>query len=376
MTIASLRRAVTGEERVAADPENSYTLPARYYTDEEIFEREKEAIYYRSWQPVCHISEVPEIGSYVTHSVLDQNIIVVRGRDSELRAFYNVCSHRAHQLLQGSGTTRTIVCRYHAWSYHTDGSLRTARGSENVAGFDRNLFCLKTIQVKVFAGFVFINFDPDAPGLAGQAYGLDAEIRDVVPGLESMVKVAEMRSEIKCNWKVAVDNYLECYHCQTAHPAFSSLVDLDTYRSTICNIHSSHIAERVRPKNRAYAFSPDDPVQRAAFWYLWPFAVFNVYPGRPILSMTAYAPAGPETTSVQFKRYAPSKDLDEQDLARISYSDNVLAPEDFALCESVQRGLHARGYTQGRFIVDRERTEISEHAVHHFHRLVQTALGD
>ena len=182
MTIASLRRAVTGEERVAADPENSYTLPARYYTDEEIFEREKEAIYYRSWQPVCHISEVPEIGSYVTHSVLDQNIIVVRGRDSELRAFYNVCSHRAHQLLQGSGTTRTIVCRYHAWSYHTDGSLRTARGSENVAGFDRNLFCLKTIQVKVFAGFVFINFDPDAPGLAGQAYGLDAEIRDVVPG--------------------------------------------------------------------------------------------------------------------------------------------------------------------------------------------------
>ena len=247
MTIADLRRAVTGEERVAADPENSYTLPARYYMDEEIFEREKEAICYRSWQPVCHVSELQEIGSYVTHSLLDQNIMVVRGRDSQLRAFYNVCSHRAHQLLQGSGATRTIVCRYHAWSYHTDGSLRTARGSETVAGFDRNLFCLKTIPLEVFAGFVFINFRSRRAGLAGQAYGLDAEIRDAVPGLESLVKVAEMRSEMSCNWKVAIDNYLECYHCQNAHPAFSNLVDLDSYRSTICDIHSSHVAERVRP---------------------------------------------------------------------------------------------------------------------------------
>ena len=376
MTIADLRRAVTGEERVAVDPENSYTLAARYYVDADIFEREKEAIHYRSWQPVCHISELSESGSYVTYNLLDQNIMVVRGGDSELRAFYNVCSHRAHQLLQGSGATNTIVCRYHAWSYHTDGRLRTARGSENVAGFDRNLFCLKTIRLEVFAGLVFVNFDPDAPPLAGQASDLATEIRDVVPGLESLVKVAEMRSEMSCNWKVAIDNYLECYHCSTAHPAFSSLVDLDTYRSTVCDIHSSHIAERVRPKNRAYEFSPDDPVQHAAFWYLWPFAVLNVYPGRPILTMATYAPAGPETTSVQFSRYAPSKNLNEQDLARISYSDNVLAPEDFALCESVQRGLRSRGYTQGRFIVDRDRTEISEHAVHHFHRLVQTALED
>ena len=376
MTIADLRRAIAGEERVAVDPENSYTLAARYYVDADIFEREKEAIHYRSWQPVCHISELSESGSYVTYNLLDQNIMVVRGGDSELRAFYNVCSHRAHQLLQGSGATNTIVCRYHAWSYHTDGRLRTARGSENVAGFDRNLFCLKTIRLEVFAGLVFVNFDPDAPPLAGQASDLATEIRDVVPGLESLVKVAEMRSEMSCNWKVAIDNYLECYHCSTAHPAFSSLVDLDTYRSTVCDIHSSHIAERVRPKNRAYEFSPDDPVQHAAFWYLWPFAALNVYPGRPILTMATYAPAGPETTSVQFSRYAPSKNLNEQDLARISYSDNVLAPEDFALCESVQRGLRSRGYTQGRFIVDRDRTEISEHAVHHFHRLVQTALED
>ena len=376
MTIADLRRAIAGEERVAADPENSYTLAARYYVDADIFEREKEAIHYRSWQPVCPVSELSEIGSYVTYNLLDQNVMVVRGGDSELRAFYNVCSHRAHQLLQGSGATNTIVCRYHAWSYHTDGRLRTARGSENVAGFDRNLFCLKTIRLEVFAGLVFVNFDPNAPPLAGQASDLATEIRDVVPGLESLVKVAEMRSEMSCNWKVAIDNYLECYHCSTAHPAFSSLVDLDTYRSTVCDIHSSHIAERVRPKNRAYEFSPDDPVQHAAFWYLWPFAVLNVYPGRPILTMATYAPTGPETTSVQFSRYAPSKNLNEQDLARISYSDNVLAPEDFALCESVQRGLRSRGYTQGRFIVDRDRTEISEHAVHHFHRLVQTALED
>ena len=128
MTIADLDRPLTSEKRVSSDPENSYTLPARYYIDAAIFEREKEAIHYRSWQPVCHVSELSEIGSYATYSLLDQNIMVVRGGDSKLRAFYNVCSHRAHQLLQGSGTTSTIVCRYHAWSYHTDAACAPPAG--------------------------------------------------------------------------------------------------------------------------------------------------------------------------------------------------------------------------------------------------------
>ncbi len=365
-----------GEKRVAADPEHAYQLPARYYLEDEVFEREKEAIFYRTWQPVCHLSDLPDAGSYVAHSVLDQDVVVIRGRNSVLRAFYNVCSHRAQVLLKDSGTVRTIVCPYHAWSYHLDGRLRTARGSQNVAGFDAGDFCLKAVPVEVFASFVFINLDPGAPPLAGQATGLDDEIREVVPGVDDMVKIAESRSEIKCNWKVAVDNFLECYHCQSAHPAFASLVDLHSYRSTTCNIHSSHIGKRVRPRNRAYPFSAEDAVQRAAFWFLWPFTCFIVYPGRPILSVTTYAPAGTETTSVRFSRHSLSRSMDEREFARISYSDNVLGPEDFALCESTQRGLHSRGFTQGRFIVDRDRTEISEHAVHHFHRLVQEALGD
>ena len=151
---------------------------------------------------------------------------------------------------------------------------------KNVTGFDANEFCLKAVRVEVFVGFVFINLDPNAPALASQVPGLDDEIRDIVPGFDRMVKVAELRSEIRCNWKVAVDNYLECYHCKSAHPAFANLVDLGSYRSKICGIHSSHIGERVNPQNKAYAFSPDDPVQRVAFWYLWPFTVFNVYPGR------------------------------------------------------------------------------------------------
>ncbi len=365
-----------GGQRVAADPERAHSLAARYYLDDEVFEREKEAIFFRTWQPVCHLSDLAEAGSYVTHSVLDQDVVVIRGRDSVLRAFYNVCSHRAQVLLKDSGAVRTIVCPYHAWSYGLDGSLRVARGSRNVAGFNAADFCLKPVLLEVFASFVFINLDPGAPPLADQASGLEEEIREVVPKVDGLVKVAELRSEIRCNWKVAIDNFLECYHCQSAHPAFASLVDLHSYRSTTCNIHSSHIGRRVRPSNRAYAFSPDDAVQRAAFWFLWPFTCFVVYPGRPILSLTAYAPAETETTSVRFSRYALSASLDEQDLARISYSDNVLGPEDFALCESTQRGLHSRGFTQARFIVDHGRTEISEHAVHHFHRLVQQALGD
>ncbi len=130
------------------DPERSYTLPARYCIDPEIYEREKEAVFYRSWIYDGHMEDLPEVGSYITCAVLDQGIVVIRDKEGGLRAFYNVCSHRAHELLTGSGRTKAIVCPYHAWSYHLDGRLRTARGSEKVEGFDAGEFCLKSVRVE------------------------------------------------------------------------------------------------------------------------------------------------------------------------------------------------------------------------------------
>ncbi len=366
----------TWEKKLSADPALSYTLPARYYVAPEVFEREREAVFYRSWQYVGHVEDLPEAGSYFTCSVLDQNLFVTRGKDRVLRGFYNVCSHRAHELLRGRGQARVITCPYHAWSYHLDGRLRTARGSEKVDGFDAGEFCLKDVRVEEFGPLVFVNLDPDAPSLADQAGGLLAEIRRYVPDLDRLTKAASRSWTIDANWKVIVDNFLECYHCEPAHPAFAQLVDMETYRSTTHGIYSTHVSRSGRPDNKAYRFDPKDASQVGAFWWLWPTTTVNVAPGEANMAMFTLKPLGPGRTLEIADYYYLGGEINDQRQARIDYANDVLQVEDNNLCESVQRGLHSRGYVQGRFIVDRERTQISEHAVHHFHGLVAAALGD
>ena len=106
------------------EPQHSYTLPSRLYLDESIYEQEKQKIFYCNWHYAGHLSQLSKSGDYLTATIADESIFIVRGQDDTLRGFYNVCRHRAHQLLEGSGNTRNIVCPYHAWSYALDGELR------------------------------------------------------------------------------------------------------------------------------------------------------------------------------------------------------------------------------------------------------------
>jgi len=363
------------EQKLADDPRRSYTLPARLYTSADAFAQEAEAIFFRSWMYAGHTEDLAEVGSYITRQILDQNIMVIRGRDMQLRAFYNVCSHRAHELVRGAGQTKVIVCPYHAWSYHLDGRLRTARGSENVDGFNGAEFCLKPVQVEEFGPLVFINLDPKAESLASQSGDMLAEVRAKIPEFDRLIRVETRSWELKANWKVIVDNFLECYHCRNAHPAFAQLVDLDTYRSVTHGIYSTHLSQSGRPDNKAYGFNKDDASQIGAFWWLWPTFTLNAAPGPANMAVFYILPLAPDRSLEVTEYYFLSKDLDPERQGRLDYANNVLTIEDNNICEAVQRGLASRGYSQGRFIVDRERTEISEHAVHHFHTLVAQALG-
>jgi choline monooxygenase len=365
------------EDRFDPDPARSYTLRARYYIDPAVAEREKEAVFYRSWNFVGHVEQLPEVGSYLACRVLDQDLFVIRGKDGELRAFYNVCKHRAHELVKGQGRTKAIVCPYHAWSYHLDGRLRTARGSEKTADFDASEFCLSQVQVEVFCNFVFVNLDPEAPSLASQAPGLEAELRSYCPELEKLTFAHRLTYEVEANWKNVVDNYLECYHCTPAHPAFVDLVDIKSYRSVTHRIYSSHTSQGGRADNKAYSFDEAGATQQGfAGWWLWPNLTVNTFPGCGNIMVMHVMPSGSETTLEHFDFYFLESTPNEEEMAAIRYIDEVLQVEDIGLVESVQRGLHSRGYDQGRFIVDKDRTEMSEHAVHHFHALVLEALRD
>src|SRR5207237_8989038 len=145
-----------------ADPARSPALPARVYTSPVIFAAEREAIFVRGWHMAGHISDLPEAGSYITAAVHDQKVFICRGKDGELRGFYNVCAHRAHELLTGAGQVKVITCPYHAWSYHLTGALRSARGTESQEGFDAGEICLTRVRVETLGPIVFFNLDPAA----------------------------------------------------------------------------------------------------------------------------------------------------------------------------------------------------------------------
>ncbi|MEM7024723.1 MAG: Rieske (2Fe-2S) protein, partial [Pseudomonadota bacterium] len=131
-------------------------LSAAVYTDPNTYAQTRERIFFRTWQYVCHESQIPEIGDYHAFCLLDQDLFIIRGRDQALRCFYNVCQHRAHPLVEGTGRTRTLICPYHAWSYELDGGLRGAPGSHRMPDFRRDTICLTGVRLETFLGFVFV----------------------------------------------------------------------------------------------------------------------------------------------------------------------------------------------------------------------------
>ena len=162
--------AITDTDWSAADQRAGLGLPARYYYDQAVFDKEKSNIFLRSWHLVAHASELRDSGSFVTFELYDQSVLVIRGRDGQIRAFHNVCQHRGNRLVGARcGKMQLLTCAYHAWSYATDGTLKGAPHTEGLKGFDKAKNGLKRVSVETFASFVFINLDPAATRLAIQA---------------------------------------------------------------------------------------------------------------------------------------------------------------------------------------------------------------
>ena len=362
------------------NPQESFTLPASWYVDPAIYEREKEAIFYRTWQYVGHKGFFKNPGDYVTAKICDQNIFVMMGRDGELRAFYNVCRHRAHELLsEPHGNVKSvIVCPYHAWTFEREGGLRGARFSEERPGFDKSNYSLRQVRVEMFCDCVFVNLDDDAMSMAEMAGEVEADIRARLPFL-SELEPQGIRTDLlgdttqKAGWKVVVDNYVECYHCQHAHPDFASIICMDKYKTDCGKYWSRQVAGEIRHDNTAYKVDPDDGYQSSNFWYIWPNTTFNILPGGKELAVFAIRPLDAVTSSFEGHVLSASGAMNQ---ARRDYTANVLAPEDIALCESVQRGLMSKGYSQGPIITGDAASGQGEQGIHHFHRLVHQAMTE
>ena len=135
----------------------------------------------KTWQWVCHVEKVKAPGAYITAQIAGKSIAIVRDKAGDLRAFYNVCKHRAHELLSGEGTIGSILCPYHAWVYKLDGQLARAPHTESLINFDKGEICLDQVQVEEFCGFIYVNLDPKAQSLRTLSGGLHDEIMQWAP---------------------------------------------------------------------------------------------------------------------------------------------------------------------------------------------------
>ncbi len=357
------------------DPTVSNSLPARYFTDPAIFELERERIFYRSWLFVGHVTDIPATGDYFTTSVIDQSIIVIRSSDGEIGAFYNVCQHRGHELLDGTGHVARITCPYHAWSYRLDGTLAGVRNADHVAGFSMADFPLTPVGVETLAGLIFVNLDAEAETLAESAAGLEAEIIDFVPNAEALVHAHQTRDVMRCNWKIAVENWSECYHCANVHKKLAKeFIDFATFR-----IELNPLYQRQRMFLRESVIDAatvgDEAVGTGeqASWTLLPNLGIQIVHGGYLMT-SRWRPIDADRCEFIEDWYLPSAEPTDRQRELFAFRSDYTQPEDVEVCEGVQRGLHSRGYQRGRLMVDAAFTELSEHGTHHIQHWVAQRL--
>jgi len=207
------------------------TLPGKYYHSKDIYEEEVEKIFYKFWLYACRTEEIPEIGDYKIIQVEDESIILTRDKADNIRALFNVCSHRGTQLCteaNGNFKSKSIQCDYHAWTYGLDGKLMGAPSMQEGHGFSKEACALPQAKVYDWEGFIFINLDKNSESFEDQMEALIGKFAD---WKISELRIADhIRYELDCNWKLILQNYQECYHCPGVHPLLTKLTPVQSAR--------------------------------------------------------------------------------------------------------------------------------------------------
>ncbi|HEY7605097.1 MAG TPA: aromatic ring-hydroxylating dioxygenase subunit alpha [Gaiellaceae bacterium] len=315
------------------------TYPWSWYSDPAVLAAERERIFGHAWHYVGHAGRLPEPASYFACTTGGLPVVVTRDRAGELRAFVNVCRHRGSEIAVGAGRRKTLQCPYHAWTYGLDGALRSVPRADREAGFDGSGLGLVPLRLERWGPFLFVGSDPTAPTPAEVL----ASVRlPFDPG--ELVFRERVEYVLEANWKIAVENFLECYHCSVAHPGFSRLVDVEP---------ASYVLEGDGPVWSQYGEARDGS-GGCAFHLVWPGLKINVYPGFANVSIGPVWPESPGRTA-GFLDYFFGADVDEAWASELIAFDDQVGREDTALVESVQRGVAAGLVGRGRLLPESER---------------------
>jgi choline monooxygenase len=343
----------------------AFAPPAAWYIDPRILELEKHTVFSRSWQMVARSDQLRQSGRYVATEIAGEPVLIVRGNDAVLRAFFNVCRHKGSPVVcDADGRVQTLRCPYHAWTYSLEGELKGAPDFTGVTNFDRSRFSLVPLQTAEWQRWVFVRLCPEGPSLD------DFLERDLVGKVDKLntqnLQWFERRHYmLECNWKVFVDNYLDGgYHVPHLHRGLNNVLDYSQYTietgERFCLQTSPIVPDRTNGQTGAVRKG-----KQALYLWIYPNLMINYYDG--VMDTNLLRPLSVDRTEVIFDFYFAdiTEKARDRNLASIAVSERI-QEEDVGICNSVQRGLRSRAYLPGRLSVRREAGEQL------FHKLLYT----
>lgn len=343
--------------------ERARTIPNTWYTRPDVYAAERDAVFARSWQLVGRREQVAERGAYLTAEIAGEPVLVVRGEGGELRAFFNVCRHRAAPLCTDEcGTVTKLRCRYHGWTYDLAGQLRGTPEFDGVQEFRKEDYGLFPLAVAEWGPFVWVHLDPPREPIGDFLRPLASWV-DRRGGMAGLKWAARKSYDLACNWKVYVDNYLDGgYHVNYVHPGLASVLDYKEYK-TVCEGNTVVQTAPTTPATGEAGRTRTGDL--AAYWWVYPNFMVNLYAG--VTDTNLVLPLGVDRCRVVFDFYF-AEGTDAGFIADSVKVAEQVQDEDISVCEEVQRGLNNRSYTTGRFSVKRE------NGGYYFHQLLGRAL--
>ena len=352
----------------AAGIARGFTLPAPLYFRPETLEDEKKRLFPSTWQVVGHLRQAASPGDYFTVDLIGEPLLIARGEDGKLRAFYNVCRHRAGNPASGCGNRKLFRCGYHGWTYRLDGSLISTPEFEGVEDFNPREFGLAPVRVEEWFNLIFVNLDPEARPLC-ECLG-EMPVQAGKFDFAAM-KFSERRTyEMNCNWKTYIDNYLEGYHVPSVHPSLNREIDynaysVEPYPQYVRQWTPIRGAQLGDASPRRYQQAGDDLT--ADYFWVFPNWMLNCYPDN--ISVNIILPLSPERTLAIFEWYLPESQLGSDSARQALVFSDEIQDEDMRICEIVQKNLHSRSYLSGRYSVKQEK------GVYAFHQMYREWMG-
>jgi len=316
-------------------------LPGSWYTSPDMYELERRSIFSRKWLMTTHKSRVKEAGDWVRYDIAGFNFIISRDRSGNIHAFHNICRHRAYPVVEkDNGTAKIFACRYHGWSYGLDGKLAKAPGYSEIQGFDKTQNSLFPIHVHIDNnGFIWVNLDgKKRPEVSWDHdfQGVDTQERFSGFNFHNYDFDHTWEIDANYNWKIAADNYNECYHCKTTHPDIPTVADLQSYNVKVQRAWIKHDGAST-PEQIAKGLN-------VCATYFYPNASMNVSPH--FFFTQRFVPQGPGRTTVRYEVFR-NKYSSEEDFQLINQIYKRIMSEDKGLCDLAQKNINAGVFVNG-----------------------------